>query len=173
MAVDTRRFVKRKRLRKHLTCFNLILLLVLLQVVSLLLVGFHHLDSHQYMESSLESLLFDSLWPSLLSNPEEEEDDDLQEMEDLMIENAQQQLEQQLEQQQEDAKSPLLQGDPIDNYFAREHVRKPLPLVVGGSDGSGTRAFVDVLARLGVPMLVDDKSKFRSYEGSSCATQES
>jgi hypothetical protein len=32
----------------------------------------------------------------------------------------------------------------------------PVPLVVGGSDGSGTRAFVDVLEQLGVPMVVDD-----------------
>lgn len=31
-----------------------------------------------------------------------------------------------------------------------------MPLLVGGSDGSGTRAFVDILGRLGVPMLVDD-----------------
>jgi hypothetical protein len=53
--------------------------------------------------------------------------------------------------------SPLLQGNPIDDYFSRRHIQDTLvPLVVGGSDGSGTRAFVDVLGRLGVPMLVDD-----------------
>jgi hypothetical protein len=31
-----------------------------------------------------------------------------------------------------------------------------VPLVVGGSDGSGTRAFVRLLASMGVPMLLDD-----------------
>jgi hypothetical protein len=31
-----------------------------------------------------------------------------------------------------------------------------LPLIVGGSDGSGTRAVVNLLCRLGVPMMVDD-----------------
>ncbi|GAX18986.1 hypothetical protein FisN_8Hh207 [Fistulifera solaris] len=37
--------------------------------------------------------------------------------------------------------------------------RSKLPLlIIGGSDGSGTRAFVDVLGHLHVPMLVDDKA---------------
>jgi hypothetical protein len=59
-----------------------------------------------------------------------------------------------------------LQNDdspPIDDYYARTTSRRkhqqplpPVPLVVGGSDGSGTRAFVVVLERLGVPMIVDD-----------------
>jgi hypothetical protein len=49
---------------------------------------------------------------------------------------------------------------PLDNYYSRPHMKvhwllKPV-LFVGGSDGSGTRALVDLLARLGVPMLVDD-----------------
>ena len=37
--------------------------------------------------------------------------------------------------------------------------RSKLPLLIlGGSDGSGTRAFVDVLGHLHVPMLVDDQA---------------
>lgn len=37
--------------------------------------------------------------------------------------------------------------------------RAKLPLlIIGGSDGSGTRAFVDVLGHLHVPMLVDDQA---------------
>lgn len=50
----------------------------------------------------------------------------------------------------------------IDNYYSRQHIdansvqkMKPI-LIVGGSDGSGTRAVVDALGHLGVPMLVDD-----------------
>jgi D-alanyl-D-alanine carboxypeptidase len=42
---------------------------------------------------------------------------------------------------QELMESPLLQGNPIDDYFSRRHIQDTLvPLVVGGSDGSGTRA---------------------------------
>ena len=71
--------------------------------------------------------------------------------------------------------NPMEQGVPLDNYYSRPHgniktgttgssssttttssSRPIVPLVVGGSDGSGTRAFVDVLTRLGVPMIVDD-----------------
>lgn len=49
-------------------------------------------------------------------------------------------------------------GSPLDDYYSRIHMsdtKRPV-LVVGGSDGSGTRAFVEILGRLGVPMLVDD-----------------
>jgi hypothetical protein len=52
----------------------------------------------------------------------------------------------------------LNNGDAIDNYYSRLHMdrlKKPI-LVVGGSDGSGTRAMVDALGRLGVAMLIDD-----------------
>lgn len=50
---------------------------------------------------------------------------------------------------------------PLDDYTTRKHmsmaIGEDMPiLVVGGSDGSGTRAFVEVLGRLGVPMLIDD-----------------
>lgn len=54
----------------------------------------------------------------------------------------------------------------LDNYYSRHHMDefreqhdKPI-LIVGGSDGSGTRAVVDLLGRLGVPMLVDDTGTY-------------
>ena len=47
---------------------------------------------------------------------------------------------------------------PIDDYFSRTHIRTNVPMVVGGSDGSGTRAFVDILDKLGVPMMFEDKT---------------
>lgn len=53
--------------------------------------------------------------------------------------------------------SKLQQGSPLDNYYSRPHIRDAVPLIVGGSDGSGTRAFVQVLEQLGVPMLVEDR----------------
>ncbi|KAL3919614.1 MAG: hypothetical protein SGILL_003668 [Bacillariaceae sp.] len=47
---------------------------------------------------------------------------------------------------------------PIDDYYQRPHIRDtPVPLIVGGSDGSGTRAFVKVLQDLGVQMVVEDE----------------
>lgn len=36
-------------------------------------------------------------------------------------------------------------------------IREPVPLIVGGSDGSGTRGVVALLERLNVPMIVEDK----------------
>ncbi|CAM9637138.1 unnamed protein product [Choristocarpus tenellus] len=35
-------------------------------------------------------------------------------------------------------------------------IRHPVPLVVGGTDGSGTRGVVALLQRLGVPMVIED-----------------
>ncbi|KAG7363070.1 hypothetical protein IV203_026430 [Nitzschia inconspicua] len=47
---------------------------------------------------------------------------------------------------------------PIDDYYDRPHIRKtPVPIIVGGSDGSGTRVFVQVLQELGVDMIVEDE----------------
>jgi hypothetical protein len=46
---------------------------------------------------------------------------------------------------------------PLDNYYSRPHIRDPVPLIVGGSDGSGTRAFVMLLEHLNVPILVEDR----------------
>ena len=56
---------------------------------------------------------------------------------------------------------------PLDDYYRRHRTTfssssdsinngTAVPLIVGGSDGSGTRAFVDVLGQLGVNMLIDD-----------------
>jgi hypothetical protein len=47
----------------------------------------------------------------------------------------------------------------IDDYYQRPHIRQPVPLIVGGSDGSGTRAFVQILEQLKVPMLMDNPTK--------------
>jgi hypothetical protein len=54
-------------------------------------------------------------------------------------------------------KSSSSLGTPLDNYYSRPHIRTPVPLIVGGSDGSGTRAFVQVLEQLEVPMVIDDR----------------
>lgn len=68
-------------------------------------------------------------------------------------------------QQSQPYHAPLVEtilADPIDNYYSRKHMTieqlstPPPILFVGGSDGSGTRAFVETLRSLGVPMLVDD-----------------
>ena len=53
------------------------------------------------------------------------------------------------------------------NYFNTAKV----PLVIGGSDGSGTRAFVELLAKLGVPMLLDDAGTMDINGGPLCAGQ--
>ncbi|KAL3909196.1 MAG: hypothetical protein SGILL_008179, partial [Bacillariaceae sp.] len=48
--------------------------------------------------------------------------------------------------------------NPIDDSYQRPHIREgSVPLIVGGSDGSGTRAFVQVLQDLGVQMVVEDQ----------------
>ena len=48
----------------------------------------------------------------------------------------------------------------LDNFYTRPHILpslKKVPfLIVGGSDGSGTRTFVQTLMELGVTMIVDD-----------------
>jgi hypothetical protein len=72
--------------------------------------------------------------------------------------------------------------EPLDDYYSRPHIKVSLNnttsnhaqeiqedphvfqhlsiLIIGGSDGSGTRAFVDQLGKLGVPMLADDGGTF-------------
>lgn len=44
----------------------------------------------------------------------------------------------------------------IDDHFFEEFPSPSIPLVVVGSDGSGTRSVVELLQRLGMPMAVDD-----------------
>ena len=53
-----------------------------------------------------------------------------------------------------------VQEDAIDDYYSRPHIREPVTLIVGGSDGSGTRAFARYLHLLDVPMVVDDLGTF-------------
>jgi hypothetical protein len=48
-------------------------------------------------------------------------------------------------------------GKAIDNYYQRKHIREPVPIIVGGSDGSGTRAFAKLLQHLGILMVIDDE----------------
>ena len=50
------------------------------------------------------------------------------------------------------------EGESIDNFYERKHIptKDPVPIIVGGSDGSGTRAFAQLLRHLGVPMVMDD-----------------
>lgn len=50
-----------------------------------------------------------------------------------------------------------------DNFFDTSHL--PI-LIIGGTDGSGTRAFVDTLRTLGVPIVSDDPHTF-DFHGSS------
>jgi hypothetical protein len=137
------------------------------------------------LESILSSFAETSQWWGEVAGGSDDEvdeeaasalaDDDVMQLEDRMAENINKQLDIEDDEEKEkddyernlngedssSGSSPLLQGDPLDNYYTRSHIRAsrdqpPVPLVVGGSDGSGTRAFVDVLGRLGVPMLVDD-----------------
>lgn len=48
---------------------------------------------------------------------------------------------------------------PLDNFYNRSHITPSSPkvlfLIIGGSDGSGTRTFVKTLMDLGVSMIVD------------------
>jgi hypothetical protein len=56
------------------------------------------------------------------------------------------------------AYSTTIGNIPMDDYSRRPHIRQaPVPLIVGGSDGSGTRAFVQALQDLGVDMIVEDQ----------------
>ena len=50
----------------------------------------------------------------------------------------------------------------IDNFSARTHYKKTakVKLLVGGSDGSGTRSVVELLQKLGVHMVIDDMGTY-------------
>jgi hypothetical protein len=56
-----------------------------------------------------------------------------------------------------------VQEDTIDDYYSRPHIREPVTLIVGGSDGSGTRAFAQYLQFLDVPMVVDDLGTYDAH----------
>jgi Sulfotransferase family len=53
-----------------------------------------------------------------------------------------------------------LEETRTDDHFEPQLRPRPSVLVVGGSDGSGTRAVVELLGRLGVPILVDDTGTY-------------
>jgi len=121
------------------------------------------------------------------ADDDDSDTDDLHELEDHLadqteenLNRAEQQQQQQQQQQQEKEREMSVAGEKksfnisfIDNYYSRQVEKQnqiqqliqdsgsgtpPFPfLIVGGSDGSGTRAFVTALGKLGVPMLVDDK----------------
>jgi len=59
------------------------------------------------------------------------------------------------------------EGTPIDNYYARAHLKEKVPIIVGGSDGSGTRVFVDALKKLGVSMIIDDEGSMDFHSQTS------
>lgn len=96
-------------------------------------------------------------------------DDDLHEMEDHIANQIEERLNQvQQAGQHENGNSNDKESagqPPIDNYYTRQaqyqqdrNEDNPFQfLIVGGSDGSGTRAFVSALGKLGVPMIVDDR----------------
>jgi len=44
---------------------------------------------------------------------------------------------------------------PLDNFYSRQHLPQVPFLIVGGSDGSGTRTFVQTLKELGVTMITE------------------
>ena len=46
------------------------------------------------------------------------------------------------------------------------HGSSKMPLLIGGSDGSGTRAFVDIVKQLGVTVVADDKTTFDVHAAS-------
>jgi hypothetical protein len=59
------------------------------------------------------------------------------------------------------SKSNLNQTALLDDHFNQPHLNlsldQPAILILGGSDGSGTRAFVQHLIQLGIPMIFDDE----------------
>ncbi|CAB9497326.1 expressed unknown protein [Seminavis robusta] len=107
------------------------------------------------------------------SQPEVEGDDDLHELEDHIANQTEQilnqaeadQLDGEEEEEEDSSGESASAPPPIDNYYSRQTEYQkdrgedePFEfLVVGGSDGSGTRAFVTALGKLGVPMIVDDR----------------
>lgn len=61
-----------------------------------------------------------------------------------------------------DSSSTLAQPEPRGNLRKQASpisTVKPMLLVVGGTDGSGTRSVVDLLQSLGVKMIVEDEGR--------------
>ena len=97
-------------------------------------------------------------------------DDDLHELEDNIanrtverLDQAERQQKLQIADEHEESLASFSHLPPMDNYYERQlhqDRKNDTPfefLIIGGSDGSGTRAFVTALGKLGVPMIVDDR----------------
>ena len=145
--------------RNVLSCFQIVMALIFLEVIALLVVGF--------LADPMSSAKLD--WNSPLYYldifNDDFDNDDVRQMEDSLADKAERVLEAGMQDGKEEQghtnQEQMEQDNAIDDYYTRKHISKEIigikvPLVVGGSDGSGTRAFVDVLGRLGVAMLVDD-----------------
>ena len=133
--------------------------LIFLEVIALLVVGF------LAEPMSLAKLDWSSPLNYLDMFNDDFDNDDVRQMEDALADKAESVLEagtqDRKEEQGHTSVEQIEQDKAIDDYYSRKHISKELigikvPLVIGGSDGSGTRAFVDILGRLGVAMLVDD-----------------
>ncbi len=142
--------------RKKLSCFNVVMALIFLQILSLLVVFsrskmFPENDEAGWHTPNLveASPLFSHGGSGEDSRRREESAGTREARRDINTTG------------QPNGKEEKGNDHAIDNYYARKHITREIvgikvPLVLGGSDGSGTRAFVDILGRLGVPMLVDD-----------------
>lgn len=161
---------RRRKKLNLLSCFNIVLFLIAVQLTTLFSLGFFSVQIHFQTPHWAE----DYLGPWFLDDDDDAavQDDDLLQMEGRLSARkkwkdekvGQNNKPNDTEKDDDDQTSRRNEGGgttgdgsgPIDDYHTRAHIRKQVPLVVGGSDGSGTRAFVDVLGKLGVPMLVDD-----------------
>jgi hypothetical protein len=142
---------KRIQSRSRSIYLPLFLSLTVIQGVLLLLAGkmSAYLDAAA-MSGPMESRMLASDW---LINATGDDTVDLP-----VDDNSREEVDDSLENKASSNIDDASTGSPLDDYYSRMHMpetKRPL-LIVGGSDGSGTRAFVDTLGRLGVPMLVDD-----------------
>jgi hypothetical protein len=55
---------------------------------------------------------------------------------------------------------------PRQQYYDCSQQQTKIPLIIGGSDGSGTRAFADIVKQLGVMVVADDKETFDLHAAS-------
>ena len=151
--------------------FHAMLILAFVQLSCLLYVGFWHTTNLE-STSPLEELLITSIMGlERLQNGDDVEENDEEELvnngnaADVVAADDDDDLALPV------MANPMEQGTPLDNYYSRrQRTSLPtdaaaVPLIVGGSDGSGTRAFVDILTRLGVPMLVDDPGTMDVHAG--------
>lgn len=135
------------------------------QAVFIILVGcFSHSLSNGALFGPMEVLMMSHLWIGN-GGGRIRRDDDVVALEDRLADQTAARLDQ--ASNSETGLNYFFQelkddtGTPLDDYYSRPHItaekaRDAPILIVGGSDGSGTRAVVGLLGELGVPMLVDD-----------------